>query len=145
MSGPMLCRTCGIALDLHSTPTTQVYEHPVWSVADHPAEPEPAPPGWRGFCDFCTVKSAEFIVPVRPFILAATEHASTSDWQACPTCSLLISTARWDSLTSHSVAQIERRYGGTSASPEQVRQVRLLHEAVRTHMTGPPRRLGEPS
>ena len=132
-----ICRVCRNALDFHlsidGVEWLHTYGDVLDGVADHEPEPERAPEGWRGKCDFCNA-TPDFKVPARTFEMIAGHH-SDGDWAACGPCAFLIERDRWGELLRRAAAGHEKRHGRTMGEAEQA-MLKRLYRMLRKNITG---------
>jgi len=134
----MICRICEHVLDVYMADGGVELIHTFQDSAlneDHAPDPIPAPPGYRGRCDFCNERP-EFILPVRDFVTDfLRKGASGGNWAACATCAKLIETNNWSGLVARYVSVRESR-DGVTVLPEEVAAIRALHRKLRKNITG---------
>ncbi|MGH3861636.1 hypothetical protein [Actinokineospora sp.] len=143
MSPPVIiCQVCDASLSRISTGEGVTFAHPISQVADHEPVPVQAGPDWRGRCDFCTVRQADFTLPVRLFSLPSNRNLMSIDnWGACDRCALLIGADRWNHLAMRVATLLEKR--GIPADLERLTVLAELFTMVRANITGPLSPVGE--
>lgn len=140
----MICRVCSRGLDHYIDATGAGWQHTIADLpADHDPVPVPAPPGWRGRCDFCTDGQGAFVLPANTFRApGATNHASEGDWSACAECAALIRADDWRALEARVMVMFRRRHGFSMARESRLR-TRRLYAKLRQNVTGPLRPLDD--
>ncbi|WP_027944046.1 hypothetical protein [Amycolatopsis taiwanensis] len=142
MSQPIICKVCNLALDGFTNEEGVTYRHTISDAMDgkdinHEPVPIPAPPGWRGHCDFCTAGVPKFVVPARDFTPPnAPNGFSTGDWAACEWCALLIGADRWPSVVKRAAKHFQRRMGFPMPSKSR-KAVQALYRTLAENITGP--------
>ncbi|WP_026424685.1 hypothetical protein [Actinokineospora inagensis] len=139
----VICQVCEHALEHYADNDGASYRHTrANGPTDHDPVPVPAPPGWRGQCDFCAEGRPEFVIPVRDFAVMTlpekdADHTYTSmaDWAACSVCALLVESNRWNILLSRAMAARKRRTG-ESVPDEVLIGMGKIYRLLRDNITG---------
>ena len=143
-SSQMICRTCRYALDVLVDDDGAHFIHTANDPDDHeviPVEPEQ---GWRGRCDFCSSATSTHVLPARDFAIPDSPEISRGNWAACEACANLLRNERWDWLLARAIATFHATYGFPMPSTAQL-QIGTLYRALQLAVTGPIRRLDDPS